>query len=362
MAASIEGIGTAAPEHAIQQLDAAGQSLAICAASRGAQRLARSVYANAGIDKRHSVLLTASTNGDPAEQAFFTPADEAAPFGPTTGDRMAAYRAAAAPLAERAARAALADAGVEPAEVTHVVLVSCSGFAAPGVDVALIQQIGLPPTVGRTSVGFMGCHGALNGLRVAEAFCRADPAAVVLVAAVELCTLHFQYDWTPQRIIANSLFADGAAAAVVRYASDSDAPRLAGNLSEVVPGSLDAMSWSIGDHGFDMTLSTEVPGLIEAHLPSRIEKWLASADLRAEDIAAWAIHPGGPRILTACEAALGLDDTALRASRGVLADYGNMSSPTVLFVLDRLRQQGAITPCVLLAFGPGLAIEAILLR
>ncbi|MEQ8848998.1 type III polyketide synthase [Botrimarina sp.] len=365
MATLIAGLGAAAPEHSIRQTDAAEYVQGMCVATPQRRVFARSLYSHSGVEKRHSVLLESTNNGEAARQSFFSPPDDSARLGPTTGDRMDAYRAAAGPLADRAARAALRDASLAGADVTHLVLVSCSGFAAPGVDVALISSLGLPPTVSRTSVGFMGCHGALNGLRVGDAYCRADPRAVVLVVAVELCTIHYQYDWTPERIIANSLFADGAAAAVLRAGEPGGAagpPTIAASYSEVLPDSLDAMTWRIGDNGFDMTLSREVPGLIERETGDRVRRWLADAGLAAGDIAAWAIHPGGPRILSACEAALGLPDDALVASRAVLADYGNMSSPTVLFVLERLRRAGPLTPCVMLGFGPGLAIEALLLR
>lgn len=308
-------------------------------------------------------MLRSSSNGQPAEQAFFQAPNEARPFGPSTADRMRAYRQGANDLAARAASAALANSGVDPAAVTHLVTVSCSGFAAPGFDIALFDRLPLPRQTSRTHVGFMGCHGALNGLRVAKAYVEADPTACVLLVAVELCSLHFQYDWTPQRIVANSLFADGAAAAVLQNASPSDARvwSVRDNWSEVVPDSLDAMSWTIGDHGFEMTLSPEVPELIRTHLRSRMEGWLDRHGLNLAGVATWAIHPGGPRILDACAEALGLQPDALRASRGVLESYGNMSSPTLLFVLDTLRDRSSAGPCVALGFGPGLAIEAALL-
>jgi predicted naringenin-chalcone synthase len=273
---------------------------------------------------------------------------------------MAAYRESASDLAEKAALTALEAAAIAPDRVSHLVVVTCSGFDAPGVDVALIQRLGLRPTTRRTSIGFMGCHAAINGLRVATAYCTADPAAVVLLVAVELCSLHYQYDWTPERIVANALFSDGAAAAVIS-ASPAAGPRIASTFSEIIPDSQDAMSWRIGDHGFAMTLAPQLPELIESATRAPIESWLAGEGLRMSDVSDWAIHPGGPRILDAAATALGLLPADLAVSRQVLANCGNMSSPTVLFVLDELRRSGHRGPCVLLGFGPGLAVEAALL-
>jgi predicted naringenin-chalcone synthase len=277
---------------------------------------------------------------------------------------MEVYRAEAVPLALRASRIALGQSGLAAGEVTHLVTVSCTGFAAPGVDFELIRGLGLRPTTERTHVGFMGCHGALNGLRVARALTGADPSARVLLCAVELCGLHYHYGWDPQKIVANAIFADGAAAVAGGPADSAPAGawRVAANGSCLLPDSLNAMSWTVGDHGFEMTLSKAVPGLIREHLRPWLEGWLASAGLRLADVASWAIHPGGPKIIDAAQHALGLGDADTADAREVFAEHGNMSSPTVLFILDRLRRGGAGRPCVALGFGPGLNAEAALLR
>ena len=228
------------------------------------------------------------------------------------------------------------------------------------MDVALITRLGLSPLVERVHVGFMGCQGALNGLRVARALVRSANARVLL-CAVELCALHFQYSTEPDAIVANSLFADGAAAAVIG-ATDSEAHwRLTSNGSGLVPESLDAMTWAVGNHGFTMTLSPRVPSVIEEQLQPWLEGWLAQHGLRIPDVGSWAIHPGGTRIVSSAEKALSLESSAGAVAREVLAEHGNMSSPTVLFVLKRLMDGGARRPCVALAFGPGLSIEAALL-
>jgi len=259
--------------------------------------------------------------------------DEGNANGPTTAERMRAYAEHATPLAAQACSRALAAAQVEPAEITHLVTVSCSGFAAPGVDVQLFNELGLSAGVSRTHVGFMGCHGALNGLRVARAFVEADPNARVLLCAVELCTLHHQYGWNPDQIVANALFADGSAAVVCVPAADdshSDAMLSAvSSASTIVPETEDLMSWRIGDNGFQMGLSARVPDVIRSELRPWMAGWLGKQGIELDQV-------------------------------GVLAEFGNMSSPTILFILDRLQRQNAPGPWVLLAFGPGLTIEAAL--
>jgi len=252
---------------------------------------------------------------------------------------------------------------VETSEITHLVTVSCTGFSAPGFDIELCQQLGLPAGVARTQIGFMGCHGLLNALRVANAFVL-NSQAVVLVCAVELCSLHQQYGGQADQIVSNSLFADGAAALVCRPAAahSCHGPRLVSSESVIVPNTTDHMTWKIGNHGFEMTLSPKVPSVIRRQLKSFIDRWLRDHDLTSVDIDAWAVHPGGPRILDAVGESLELSHEALAASREVLYRYGNMSSPTVAFVLDRLGMMRSLDVCVLLGFGPGLTIEAALLR
>jgi predicted naringenin-chalcone synthase len=239
----------------------------------------------------------------------------------------------------------------------------------------------------------MGCHGAMNGLRVANAFTTADPQARVLVCAVELCSLHYYYGNQADKLIANAIFADGAAAVVGAAAGErrpsgrrcgSEGPAaspeqpsglragcsgrsetpLAWSLrasgSCLIPESEAEMGWTVGDHGFEMSLSRKVPGLIARHLRPWLEAWLADNGLSLDAVGTWAGHPGGPKILSAVEEGLGLPPDALAVSRAVYAEYGNMSSPTILFILDRLRQANAPRPCVALGFGPGLVAEAAL--
>jgi prepilin-type processing-associated H-X9-DG protein len=318
------------------------------------------------VRKRHSVVLGSASSSDGTGQSFYQAVDVGGPHGPSTADRMRIYAESSTPLAAEACRRALAESRVAPKEITHLVTVSCSGFSAPGVDVHLFHELGLSPQVSRTHVGFMGCHGALNGLRVARAFTEADPNARVLLCAVELCTLHHQYGWNPDQIVANALFADGSAAAVCVPGSDEqksdDVLSALSSASTIVPATEDLMSWRIGDNGFQMGLSARVPDVIRATLRSWLDGWLATQGFELAQVGQWAIHPGGPRILQACIEALELEPDAIDASKAVLAEFGNMSSPTILFIVDRLRRQSAPGPWVLLAFGPGLTIEAALVE
>ena len=362
MSMLLAGFGTAVPEHSIAQEDAAEIGASFAAMDPKRAGTVRALYRKSGVLKRHSVLLERADGAPMDRQSFYEEAVDKDDRGPSTELRMRRYESDAPALAESAARAALRDAALAPDELTHIVTVSCTGFFSPGLDAVLIDRLGLSPSVERTHIGFMGCHGALNGLRVASSFLGANPEARVLLSAVELCTLHFAYGRSPQLVVANALFADGAAAVVgVPDDADTGGWRVIATGSVLMPDSTDAMSWRIGDHGFRMTLSATVPGLIAAHLSGWLEQWLGRHGLRVSDVASWAVHPGGPRVLSAVGEAVGLANGALEVSRDVLAEYGNMSSATVLFILDRLRRRDAPRPCVALAFGPGLVVEAVLL-
>ena len=362
------GLGTASPEHSIHQDDLAAHVNRISFERTDSQkRLLKTLFRSTEILTRGCVLLEPKDASQPNDSPlkFYPDAAQKSDGGPSTRERMKRYALEAGKLAADAAHKALQDASISSNKVTHLVTVSCTGFYAPGVDIGLIKSLGLSPDVGRLHIGFMGCHGALNGLRAAQALAASDSNATVLLCAVELCTLHFQYGWNRDLMVANSLFADGAAAMVVARSEDVDAAtsrwRVKACGSHLFADSEDAMSWNIGDHGFEMTLSARVPDLIGEHLAPWISKWLAAQNMALKDVASWAIHPGGPRILTAVAEALKLSEEALTPSRQILAQYGNMSSPTVVFILERLRELHAPKPCVMLGFGPGLVAEIALL-
>jgi predicted naringenin-chalcone synthase len=368
MTFAILGIGTALPDTVIRQADARNIARSLCCRTKEHETWLSSMYDGTGIDSRHLCLgeevVRDIIQGTRRSGSVFLPSGKPDDRGPTTAERVRHYAASAPPLALAAANQALHCSHLPASALTHLITVSCTGFLAPGLDVALIRGLGLPATVQRTHVGYMGCHGALNGLRVARAFAGADPGSRLLVCAVELCSLHYHYGWDPQRMIANAIFADGAAAVVGAPpdAAPAGAWQAEASGSVLIPDSANAMTWTIGDHGFEMTLSRRVPGLIATHLRPWLEDWLHGQGLTQAGVASWAVHPGGPRILSAVEEALELPREATAVSRAVFARFGNMSSPTVLFILDRLIATSAPRPCVALGFGPGLTAEVLLLR
>jgi predicted naringenin-chalcone synthase len=366
MSLAILGLGTAVPPAVVDQAEGMEIARAVCCRTAEQATWLSSMYGQTGIRTRHMVLgrevVLDVLHGTRNTQSVFLPTGAADDAGPTTAQRMEIYAESAGPLALDAARCALAEARKPPGAVTHLITVSCTGFRAPGVDIELIRGLDLAATTQRTHIGYMGCHGALNALRVARAFTAAEPDACVLICAIELCSLHYQYNWDPQRIIANAIFADGAAAMVGAPSAAASAGgwQVVSTGSCLIPDATDAMTWVMGDHGFEMTLSRRVPALIAQYLRAWLETWLGQNGLALADVASWAIHPGGPRILGAVEESLGLPRSRTADSWAVLTDYGNMSSPTVLFILERLRSRQAPRPCVALGFGPGLVAEAAL--
>ncbi len=358
--AKLHSIGTATPTGTVTQDAAADFAQPRCCADDHQRALLRRIYRHSEVQRRASVLLRPG-DGTAGSEEFYPPAASPGDRGPTTSARLRRYNEEAGPLAAQACRAAFADAAVDPVAITHLVTVSCTGLVSPGLDAELIQRLGISPDVGRHNLGFMGCHGALNGLRAASALAYSSPDARVLMCCVELCSLHFRYGWEPQKIVANALFADGAGAAIVGPEDGVDHWHVVETASRLASEST-AMTWQVGDHGFEMTLSREVPELIRGSVGEWLGSWLARHELGVDDVAHWAIHPGGPKIIQTVTDALSLPAEAGHASATVLAEHGNMSSPTVLFILKRLRAQAASGPCVVIAFGPGLSLEAALLR
>jgi predicted naringenin-chalcone synthase len=362
MNCSILAIATATPPHRISQRDAAAMALSLGNVPPGHERSLVAMYRQTRIRTRGSVVLDPPEDGV-AVQRFFAPDIAAGDEGPTTATRMDRYAKEAGGLAVAAARRAMAQSGIDAGSVTHLVTCSCTGFVSPGVDLQLVADLGLSPGVARTHVGFMGCHGAFNSLRVADAFA-ADPRNVVLVVCVELCSLHFQYGCRGDDVVANALFADGAAALVAagRMHGRPGAWGVRRQWSAILPGSRDEMGWEIGDHGFRMRLSPKVAGLLEGTIRGLVEGALREEGLGIDDIGAWAVHPGGPRILDAIGAALRLPAETLLASEAILADHGNMSSATILFILRDLLRSTETDRCFAMAFGPGLTAEFALLE
>ncbi|MFG0276226.1 MAG: type III polyketide synthase [Phycisphaerales bacterium] len=360
MSARILGIGLAAPARTMDQDFAAAMATPLCTVTTSQARTLARIYRATRIERRASVVLGVNgTAQDPA--AFYTPPASDAERGPSTASRIAEYGIAAPRLATTAAADALARAGVGARGITHLVTASCTGFSAPGFDTDLVRTLGLDASVERTHIGFMGCHAAVNAMRIARAIAISDPRARVLLCCVEICSVHLQYGWDVGRVVANALFADGAGAAVVSSSADSGCACIEATASRLLADDPEAMTWSIGDAGFEMTLAARVPDLIERAIAPWLTDWLGMHGLGAGDVASWAAHPGGPRVLDAVERALALAPGALDTSRAVLREHGNMSSATLLYILDRLLADPASRPCVAAAFGPGLWGEAALL-
>lgn len=330
------------------------------------------IYERSGIDYRYSCI--ADYAEDDAAAFTFYPKTWTLQPEPTTEQRNKLYRDAVVPLATQVAQDALTQAAVAPEAITHVIAVSCTGFFAPGLDIELVKRLGLKPSTQRTVIGFMGCYAAFNALRVAHGFCQSNPAARVLIVCAELCTLHFQVSETLESAVVNALFSDGAAAAVLSARTDEDAAgRLAYADSHCVldDDSLDHMSWEIGDRGFLMGLSPRVPRVIAQHLPGYLDALLGRNGLTPDALDFWAIHPGGRAIVEKAQAVMGLSDAQVHDSFEVLRQYGNMSSPTILFILQRFLEQHRAAQAsgdsgfesgVAMAFGPGLTLEGCLWR
>jgi predicted naringenin-chalcone synthase len=283
------------------------------------------------------------------------------PSGWSTGVRMERYLAEALPLAKDAASAALGRAGVAASELGLLVVCSCTGYVTPGLDILLARDLGLPADARRVFVGHMGCYAALPGLSIAADYValNARPAALL---CIELPSLHVQPPTAdPQQFVAHALFSDAAAAVVVvPDGGPPGAPRVGQVASLTDTTTADHMTWHVTDLGFRMGLSPRVPEVLAHHVAPLITGLLARHGLRTGDVAGWAVHPGGPRILNVVQEQLGLGDGDLAASRACLAEHGNCSSPTVLLVLEQLLRQpgGPSGPVALMAFGPGLTLYA----
>ncbi len=415
------GLGLATPTHGATQSQALALGVSATLADPSQATLVAGLYTRTGVDHRGSVVInSAQAEGQTLDQNFFVAAEDGR--WPTTAERMRAFDASAGVLALRAARLAMAEAGVSPDQITDLVTVSCTGLSSPGVDIELMTGLLLSASVRRVNIGFMGCHGAIVALRTCAALATANSTANsttcsadeprpprVLAVCIELCSLHLQRTSRVDRHVSNALFADGCAAMIVGCAASPppsrplspsppqpaslsagvadvaasaepfahthmpkhDGPthppllRIVDASSMLFPNSTAAMGWQIGDHGFEMTLDRTVPALLERHLSDWLWPWLRShlGSAAGPDDVLWAIHPGGPRVLDSVANALGLNEEQTRDSRTVLRAHGNMSSPTVLFIVDRLRsRQNDARPVVTVAFGPGLTGEAALMQ
>ncbi|MCS5733928.1 type III polyketide synthase [Herbiconiux daphne] len=383
MAVSIRTIQTAVPATVLKQPLVRDVFAAQEGLNRLGVRLVTASFDGSAIDTRYTVIDELTLDEQYDDPQFFDLASGAL-LKPSTRVRNELYIERASVLYVEAGRKALdATPGIEAGDITHVVTVSCTGFFAPGPDYVLVRELGLAPSTLRYHVGFMGCYAAFPALRMAKSFCDADPSAVVLVVSAELCTLHVRSSNEPDQIVASSVFADGAAAAIVTARELPAGPTPVLDLdafeSVLTPVGEQDMAWKIGDEGFEMILSSYVPKIIDEHITGALEPLLARApELVAtpnESITHWAIHPGGRSILDKVESKLELSEQQLVPSRQILRDYGNMSSATILFVLKSIVDAAAARSAATgsspaevdgervcaMAFGPGLTVETGLL-
>jgi alkylresorcinol/alkylpyrone synthase len=342
----LAALATAVPDHRYEQ-DEIFQTLIPRGFTAAQQRLARRVFRRCGVEHRHTVIEL----HEPIEAM-------------SAAARNQRYIAEAVDLGERAARAALAATTLHAETIDELVFVSSSGIDLPSLDLRLAARLDFRPDIRRLSVLGMGCNGAVPGLVRGFQSAHGPPGRTVLVVALEISSLQYQLNQELENVVVSALFSDGAAAAVI-------SPRGARGASLVDAASqcdyrgFEYISSHLTDRGFQGRMTVEVPGAIETAIGPFVDGLLARNGLTRSDVAHWCFHPGGPKILEGVQRALGLADRHLEHSYAVLRDYGNMSSPTVMFVLRRIEELHALRGgdvAVLVAFGPGLTFDGMLLR
>jgi predicted naringenin-chalcone synthase len=357
----IISIGTAIPAHKHQQEDIMHFMQNVYAMNETEKRKLKFLYHQSGIETRHSVV--ADYNKNINEWKFYPHSENLEPF-PSLELRMIWYNKYAPPLSVDAIRDCI-DGNIPARDITHLITVSCTGMSAPGLDLQVMELMDLPKNIYRTSVNFMGCYAAIHAMKLADAICKHDTGAKVVIVCTELCTLHFQKEPTTDNIASSLLFADGAAAVLITHDSFNNKGLYIDNFySEVVTKGKKDMAWELSSTGFLMTLSGYVPDLIEEDFESLVSRALQHAKKTAKDITDWCIHPGGRRIVDVIAKTLQLPQNALQHSYDVMKEYGNMSSPTILFVLKKIMQQlqsGSSAEIFGVAFGPGLTMETFVL-
>ncbi len=353
-------IATAVPENCFSQ-DLLAEFYSNTTDDASLKRKIKIVAAKSGIKSRYSVLKDFDKN--PSEYQFFNPSRDLLPE-PSLTRRMAIYKEQATALSLKAI-AGLNDFDTIKSSFTHLITVTCTGLFAPGLDIELIRALSLNPNIHRSSVNFMGCNAAVLALKQADAICNSFPNAKVLVVCTELCTIHFQKKYNDDYLLSNLLFADGAAA-VILGSRPADSHGVSVKLndfhSSILHNGYSDMAWQLSETGFIMNLSSYVPSLIKEN----IKEMLDAISVAPEQFKYWAVHPGGKKILDDFAKAMGLQDDKLANAYDVLQKYGNMSSPTVLFVLkqiiDRATPQDRHEKIMLAAFGPGISIETLQLQ
>ncbi len=299
------------------------------------------------IEHRYSFLEPAKDTGHLDALGFY----DADNF-PDTAARMQLYKDYAFKLVKQAM-----DVLSLP-KVTHIITTTCKGFYAPGIDLQIIEHYGLDPAIERTAIGFMGCYAAMNALKVARHIVRSDQSAKVLIVNLELCTLHFQKPQTLESLLSFLIFADGCAASII--SAEEQGLELQNFTTALLPNTQNLITWDVGNQGFDMVLSGAVPKTIADNLPNALPSIIKGKSKM--DITHWAIHPGGRSILDAVETGVQLSPDALKVSRNILRQYGNMSSAAIMFVLKEMFEGQAVDQGCTMAFGPGVAVESMMFK
>jgi len=313
----------------------------------GHRKKARAVWLRCGVEQRHGVA-------DPL-------VDDVRDW--STQQRMERFLHEALPLGTAAIEACMRDSGLAPGDVDQLTVVTCTGYGTPGLDIRLAAALGLPADAQRTHIGHMGCYAAVPGLAaVSDAAVARGKVGILL--CLELTSLHIQPPTDdPEQLIAHALFSDAAVA--VSVLPGARGLQVLDVAARTDPDTAPYMTWDVTDTGFRMGLSPKVPEVLDRHVEGLVDSLLGAHGLRRGDVAGWAVHPGGPRILEVVAERLGLGPEALAPSRATLAEHGNCSSATVLLVLDRMRSDDVLRPgdhVVAMAFGPGLTLYAALLR
>lgn len=321
-----------------------------------AQRVVHKVYSSSGIQNRYSVIpdvLEPST-----DTPFFRHDGDSALQLPGTKFRNDWYIKESRALFTTVCGQALENSSFSKQDVTHVITVSCTGFYAPGPDFYIVKDLGLNESVQRFHIGFMGCYAAFTAFRMAKTICESNPNAVVLIGDLELCSIHLQFNENTDSIVSGSVFADGAAGVVISSKEKTqNGIEILGLETAITEKGESDMAWTIGDNGFDMVLSAYVPRIIGSELDKVIFPWLKKYQIDPKQVKNWAIHPGGMAVLKKSEQALGISSDKLQASYSILRQYGNMSSVTILFILQELLASNHKEIIPAMAFGPGLTVE-----
>ncbi len=357
----IISIGTSVPQYRHKQDDILNFMQRVYCMNDGEKRKLKFLYHQSQIGTRYSVIPDYSLS--PGEWVFYPPTENLEPF-PNVEMRMQWFNKTAPALSQASLENCI-EGKISKEEITHLITVTCTGMSAPGLDLQLVESMGLRSNISRTSVNFMGCYAAIHAMKLADSICRWDKQAKVAIVCTELCTLHFQNKNSPDNISASLLFGDGSASMLVTHNDNlPEGISIKSFYSEVALKGKQDMSWQVSSSGFLMQLSGYIPDLIEEDFNSLLTNAINEAGIKKEDIHDWALHPGGKKIIMAIQKSVGINEDELRPSYEILKKYGNMSSPTILFVLKEILENRSAEkgPIFGAAFGPGLTLETFILQ